>query len=116
MWHAKKLFIFCLAGAVCCLAAPSYAGDDHGPEAMNLKERFDVHGSKKAVIFPHRLHQQKLDNHCEKCHISPEGGGSLIVEFVKKDGIGNDFHKKFCWDCHVKLNVPKGKACSTCHK
>lgn len=86
---------------------------DNGPEEMNLKERFSVDGKKKAVIFAHRKHQAKLE--CIKCHLSPEGGGKLQVEIVKKEKMSNDFHKKFCWPCHMEMNVPKGKSCKTCH-
>ncbi len=84
-----------------------------GPETINLKEKFQVTGSKKAVIFPHHKHQEKLA--CTKCHTS-ERGGTLKIEIKKKEGFGNDFHKKFCWPCHVEMKVPKGKSCSTCHR
>ena len=90
------------------------AQKDHGPEVMNMKERFQVEGSRRAAIFPHRMHQAKLE--CASCHQNPEGGGKLKVEFVKKTGLSNDFHKKFCWPCHDEMQVPKGKACSTCHE
>jgi len=96
--------------------ASSAAEPDPGPETMNLKERFAVSGNKSAVIFPHRIHQQALGQECVQCHISPQGGGKLNVELTKKDGISNDYHKKFCWACHEKMNVPKGKMCTTCHK
>jgi hypothetical protein len=90
------------------------AGAHQGPETIDLKEKFKVEGAKQAVIFPHRLHQATLA--CGTCHQSPQGGDDLIVEFVNTSGVGNDFHKKFCWPCHEKMKVVKGKSCSTCHK
>ncbi len=107
--------ICCFAnGILLPLVCASFCFAASGPETINLKEAFNVTGKKKAVIFPHHLHQDKLD--CANCHLDPEKGGSLKVEFVKRKGISNDFHKKFCWPCHEKMEVPKGKKCSTCHK
>ncbi len=84
-----------------------------GPETVNLKEKFNVQGNKAAVIFPHHKHQEKLA--CTKCHPT-DAGGPLKVEIKKTKGFGNDFHKHFCWPCHVEMKVPKGKSCGTCHK
>ena len=84
-----------------------------GPDVINLKEAFQVEGKKKAVLFPHHQHQAKLS--CDACHQSAAGGDSLKVTFDKKSGFSNDFHKKFCWPCHVEKKVPKGKSCTTCH-
>ncbi len=95
---------FVLAASVCLASA--------GPETINLKEKFDVKGNKQAVIFPHHRHQEKLE--CTKCH-STDKGGALKVHISKTTGFGNDFHKKFCWPCHVERKVPKGKSCGTCH-
>lgn len=104
------LLTFCL---VLCGSLTALAKKHNGPETMNLKERFKVEGDKKAVIFPHHKHQAKLQ--CEKCHVSKDGGGALRFEIVKKDGMANDYHKKFCWPCHTEMNVPKGRSCSNCH-
>ncbi|MBN2332776.1 MAG: cytochrome C [Deltaproteobacteria bacterium] len=101
---------------VCCLwlvVAAAVQADGKGPEQMDLKARFQVEGSKKAVIFPHHQHQAKLA--CTKCHPS-DAGGPLVVTIENKSGTANDFHKKFCWPCHVEMQVPKGKMCMTCHK
>ena len=92
-----------------------WAAKDYGPETMNLKERFGVSGNQKAVIFPHRMHQAKLNQECNRCHASAEGGGKLKFELTNKEGMSNDFHKKFCWPCHEEMHVPKGKLCSPCH-
>ncbi len=89
------------------------ASSGNGPETIDLKAKYSIKGKKKAVIFPHRNHQKKLK--CVKCHKSPEGG-ALKVEIKKLKGMSNDFHKKFCWPCHVEMKVKKGKTCKTCHK
>ncbi len=105
----------CVAVLVALMVAPlGVMAADTGPETIDLKEKFKVEGTKQAVIFPHRTHQAKLA--CASCHKDAKGGGALAVEIVNLDGIGNDFHKKFCWPCHVEMNVPKGKSCSNCHK
>ncbi len=109
----KRCFVALLVGAM--VAGPFWVmAADNGPETIDLKEAFKVEGKKQAVIFPHRKHQASLA--CAACHQDPKGGGDLVVEFVNKAGAGNDFHKKFCWPCHVDMSVPKGKSCSTCHK
>lgn len=107
----------CFALVAVLLTAGMPAGSralDRGPETIDLKERFQVEGNKKAVIFPHHLHQAGLA--CADCHQDPAGGGSLLMEFVNKSGVANDFHKKFCWPCHEEKKVTRGKSCSTCHK
>ncbi len=89
------------------------ASSGNGPETIDLKAKHSIQGKKKAVIFPHRKHQGKLE--CTKCHKGPEGG-VLKVELKKIKGMSNDFHKKICWPCHVEMKVKKGKTCKTCHK
>lgn len=84
-----------------------------GPAEIDLKARFHVEGKKEAVIFPHARHQEKQE--CISCHADPKGG-ELKVAIVNISGVGNDFHKKFCWPCHEEKKVSKGKACATCHK
>ena len=84
-----------------------------GPETIDLKATYKVEGKKSAVIFSHHAHQENLE--CSKCHKSSAGGGPLVVEIVKLTTTKNDFHKKFCWPCHVEMKVPKGKSCKTCH-
>jgi len=96
------------------ITTASMAWADKGPETIDLKATHKIEGKKSAVIFPHHDHQKNLE--CVKCHKDPEGGGPLIVEIVKLTTSKNDFHKKFCWPCHVEMKVPKGKSCKTCHK
>lgn len=108
-----KVIVGVVSCFVFCGSLNAQAKKDTGPETMNLKERFNVEGKKKAVIFPHHKHQAKLK--CEKCHVSPDGGGDIRFKIVKKDGIQNDYHKKFCFPCHTEMKVPKGRSCSNCH-
>ncbi len=108
----KYIFIvvyltFSLVGTV------SWVMANQGPETIDLKAAYKVEGKKKAVMFPHYKHQEKVE--CAKCHKDTNGGGPLVVEIVKLTTTKNDFHKKFCWPCHVEMKVPKGKSCKTCH-
>lgn len=107
----KTITVVAAAGIMALM--PVVAMASAGPATINLKEKFKVAGSKKAVIFPHHLHQSKMA--CTACHPT-ESGGPLKVEIKKTTGFGNDFHKKLCWPCHVEKKVPKGKSCNTCHK
>lgn len=109
----SRSVIVALVGAM-LVSAPLAMASGNGPETIDLKEKFKVDGKKKAVNFPHRTHQAKLA--CASCHQDPKGGGALTVEIVNLQGTSNDFHKKFCWPCHVEMKVPRGKSCSNCHK
>lgn len=102
----------CLIFSLVAAASWALAGPQ-GPETIDLKAAYKVEGKKSAVIFPHRRHQEKVE--CAKCHKDSNGGGPLVVDIVKLTTSKNDFHKKFCWPCHVKMEVPKGKSCKTCH-
>ncbi len=95
------------------IIATSWALADQGPETIDLKAAYKVEGKKSAVMFPHHKHQEKLA--CAKCHKDTNGGGPLVVDIVKLTTSSNDFHKKFCWPCHIEMKVPKGKSCNTCH-
>lgn len=107
----KKIIV--LTG--CCLlvlsCSSAFAGV--GLQMLNLKNIFHVQGRKAAVILPHYVHQAKVA--CASCHVNPQGGGNVKFDLVKRSGMSNDFHKKWCWPCHVEMKVPKGKSCSTCH-
>lgn len=109
----QAILVVFLAVTFFSLCVPAIA-TENGPEIIDLKEKFKVEGKKKAVNFPHRKHQAKLE--CVSCHLDPKGGGKLKFEIVNLEGNKNDFHKKFCWPCHVEMKVPRGKSCSNCHK
>ncbi|MBU0947037.1 MAG: cytochrome c family protein [Proteobacteria bacterium] len=108
----KKVVIAgCLIFTFVSAASLTLAGQ--GPETVDLKAAYKVEGKKSAVIFPHHKHQEKVE--CAKCHKDVKGGGPLVVDIVELTGTSNDFHKKFCWPCHVEMKVVKGKSCKTCH-
>lgn len=98
--------------AVTALPASALA-EGAGSEFINMKERFNVEGKKKAVIFTHWKHQEKTT--CLQCHQTKEGEG-LLAEINRKAGVENDFHQKICWPCHMEMNVPEVKSCRNCHK
>ena len=81
-----------------------------GAPVINLKVRHSWLGKIGPVIFPHLQHQKVVP--CEDCHAP----GDLNMEIRKKYGMGNDFHKKFCFPCHERMKVPDGMFCTTCHK
>jgi len=103
---------------ICAAALVAYAA---GPAKIDLGKWVDGKAKKKAVQFPHDVHQAK--NQCTDCHMTAEGGalknqktGKEFKPMVKGGKTSNDVHKEFCWDCHKKKSVPKGKSCSKCHK
>ena len=113
MLHMSALALLLLLPAGWLQAAEK---QDFGPETMNLKERFEIEGSREPVVFDHRMHQNKLDKECINCHVDEKGGSDLKFELNRKTGLSNDFHKNFCWPCHEQKGVKVGKSCSKCHK
>ncbi len=108
-----KRFITLLGCGVLTMGFSLAAQAASGPETIDLKDLFKVEGKKNAVLLPHHKHQAKVG--CQSCHHTTSGGGSVKFTIEKKSGISNDFHKKWCWPCHIEMQVPKGKSCSTCH-
>ncbi|MGQ9498980.1 MAG: cytochrome c3 family protein [Dissulfurimicrobium sp.] len=85
---------------------------DKVPGDIDLKAKYGITDGKEAVIFSHAQHQKLT---CDKCHETATGG-KLKFTVTNKTGMKNDFHEKLCFPCHTEMNVPKGKACTTCHK
>jgi len=83
------------------------------PEEINLAEQHGIKSTKKAVIFKHKEHAERLA--CGECHSNPEEG-KLKFEITNLSGTNNDFHKQLCFPCHKENKVPKGTSCTTCHK
>lgn len=111
----KKLVV---ALSMVAFAAIAFA---NGPETIDLSKAFNVKSpTKKAVMFPHALHQK--NNQCTDCHMDAKGGKDLKGADGKKivagevKGTANALHKNFCWPCHEKKQVKAGKSCTTCHK
>ncbi|MEF3255502.1 MAG: cytochrome c family protein [Deferribacterales bacterium] len=91
------------------------------PPTIDLSKAFNVaNPTKKAVQFPHAVHQK--NNQCTDCHMDAKGGkklkaangSELVIKKIK--GTNHAVHKDFCWPCHEKKQVKAGKSCNTCHK
>lgn len=104
-----------IAASLLAFAPVLAFAEDKGPADIDLKAKNGITGSKEAVIFPHAKHQANPKLTCDKCHETATGG-KLKVAIANKTGMKNDFHEKMCFPCHTEMNVPKGKACTTCHK
>lgn len=113
----KKLLALVIILAFTALAFAAGAG----PEKLDLKARWGVTGSQKAVNFPHWTHQAKLK--CTDCHMKASGGKPLKGQVSGKDfdpkgkisGMKNIAHEEFCWPCHTAKGVSVGKNCIKCH-
>jgi len=103
---------------------PGVAEVDLGPAEIDLSKIFEIpKKTQKSVFFPHAFHQQNMEEDCEICHMTAEGGKALkdqrtgkLLTPGKLVGVGHAVHQKFCWVCHRKMKVPKGTTCTTCHK
>ncbi|MBN2808987.1 MAG: hypothetical protein JXR80_05795 [Deltaproteobacteria bacterium] len=109
----KKAGLALLTTGLLLMVGFAVQASGSGAEKIDLKAKYQIEGKKDAVVFQHHQHQEKLA--CTKCHPTT-AGGPLSVTIVNKTGMGNDFHQKLCWPCHIEMKVPKGKMCSTCHK
>jgi hypothetical protein len=88
--------------------------------AENGAEHMQLDGGKRGKVpFPHRIHQEVLQD-CNACHnLFPQESGA--IERLKKAG---DLKKKqvmnkSCVKCHKSMKKSAGKAgpttCSKCH-
>lgn len=116
----KKVIISMMV--VFTFALVAYAAAN-GPATIDLAKEFNVAApTKKAVQFPHAVHQSKLQ--CVDCHMTDKGGvlknqkTGAAFEPAKAGikGMKNAAHDDFCWECHVAKKVPQGKSCNKCHK
>jgi len=94
--------------------AASSAAENKGAEKIELNG-----GTKGKILFPHRRHQEKLDD-CNICHsVFPQQAG--IIEKLKADGKLKQKHvmNKLCTKCHrerKKAGQPTGPTtCTKCH-
>ena len=105
-------------------ADPGVAKVDLGPAEIDLSKIFEIpKKTQKSVFFPHAFHQQNMEEDCEICHMTAEGGKALkdqrtgkLLTPGKLVGVGHAVHQKYCWLCHRKMKVPKGTTRTTCHK
>jgi hypothetical protein len=111
--YFKKIVIF-FSSIVLMLFSIAALGMDKGEENKDL-----FGGSRGKVPFPHRLHQENLDD-CNVCHgIFPQVSGS--IEDLKSKGKleKKQVMNKLCVACHrtEKRAGNKGgpTTCSKCH-
>lgn len=102
-------------GAVFLICLPATAQQDTGPEEMVLEG-----GRTGDVSFPHRVHQNALDQKCEVCHdLFPQKKGS-IQELIDQGKLKNkEIMNKHCVKCHRETKR-EGKqtgpiSCTHCH-
>jgi len=89
--------------------------EDKGAETITFEK-----GRMPAVVFPHRLHQEKLDNNCNACHdLFPKQKG-IIKQMIsqgklKKQQVMNSK----CIKCHNERKnegLAAGPTkCTQCH-
>jgi len=106
---------FVLTAAAVMLAVGTLpAGEDQGPAKMTL-----TGGSRGQVPFPHRLHQENLED-CRICHeLFPQQQGA--IDTLKSQGKleSKQVMNKLCTACHRdrrRAGEPSGPiTCSDCH-
>jgi hypothetical protein len=102
------------AAIVFALAALTVAAQDRGAEKHTLDG-----GNRGSVPFPHRLHQDTL-NDCQACHglFPMEAGG---IKQAQKQGAVKvkQVMNEGCIACHKKAGAAGGKSgpvkCADCH-
>ena len=114
----KKVILLAMA-ALFAFAATSYAQTvPADKQQINLKEAWNIKATQKGVLFDHNAHLAKLNNKCDSCHNSPQGGTKINLQGdIKGAGPKNVAHN-FCWSCHDKFPKPNktpGKNCTKCH-
>ncbi|PLX69275.1 MAG: cytochrome C [Denitrovibrio sp.] len=83
-----------------------------GLETIDLKERYAPEGKKKAVIFEHKGHAERLA--CASCHEYPEAGMLKFEVPEVVEGTKNVFHTELCIKCHKEMRATT--SCGACHK
>jgi len=111
-----KIWMLVVLAAVIAMPAVGTlsAAEDKGPEEMTL-----AGGSRGEVPFPHRLHQENLED-CQVCHeFFPQQQGA--IEALKSQGKleSKQVMNKLCTACH-RDRRRAGEAsgpitCSDCH-
>lgn len=89
---------------------------NHGPEEFSLDG-----GSKGKIDFPHKMHQDALDNDCQACHsVFPKELGVIKKMKKSKELKRKQVMNKTCIKCHKDFKKA-GKSygpisCNDCHK
>ncbi len=116
----RWMFSLLLAGALFfTMALPSdnraHSGEDHGPAELTLTMM-----KKNPVPFPHKKHQEALEDNCMACHdlFPKELGG---IERLKGEKVlkSKQVMNKHCIKCHKARKKEKLSAgptsCKACH-
>ncbi|MGD8366354.1 MAG: cytochrome c3 family protein [Desulfobacterales bacterium] len=111
MWLIVIFFLAAAGGA----AGTTTEDQDRGAADMILEG-----GSRGEVPFPHRRHQEALEDECRSCHdLFPQKKGS--IETLKAEGKlePKQVMNKLCTNCHRKYRregIEAGPTtCSQCH-
>ena len=114
----KKIILLAIA-ALFAFGAIAYAQTVPADKLqIKLNEAWNVKQTQKGVLFNHETHIAKLNNKCDSCHSSPQGGTKIQLQGEIKCANANNAAHKFCWSCHDKTpkpNKPPGKTCTKCH-
>lgn len=93
-----------------------WAAAEYGGSEVVIFEK----GKMPQVAFPHHLHQQKLNNECDRCHdLFPMQNGiikeMIVQEKLKKQQVMNSK----CVQCHkdrLQAGLSAGPVkCTACH-
>ncbi len=112
MRYGFLLFLICLSLAV---AKPVWTDD-----SKNGAESHELYGGKKGKVpFPHRAHQEKLED-CKTCHkLFPRKSGEIERLKAEKKLKKKKVMNALCIKCHKKEKRAGNKAgptkCNKCH-
>lgn len=114
MFIALLKKVFHLIGCIIMFFSVAAAEMNNGAEQMML-----FGGSRGKVPFPHRMHQDNL-NECGSCHsIFPQLSGAIEDMKAKKKLNKKQVMNKLCLKCHRAEKKAGNKSgpttCSTCH-
>jgi cytochrome c-type protein NrfB len=109
----KKLIIVGVSLLSMAFAAPVLAEDGYGAAYMVLQG-----GSQGNVGFPHKLHQDKLDD-CDACHkLFPQEAGA-IQKLIAAGTLKKKQVMERCKSCHQetkdKGHTAGPTSCDACH-
>jgi Class III cytochrome C family len=104
----KRILAILVAVGLVALGTATLASADNGPEEIKLPAKMGD------VTFPHKAHQEKIDD-CTKCHHKGvEAGACSSCHDGEKAPKAKDAFHKLCKDCHKAEGAPTG--CKDCHK
>jgi hypothetical protein len=113
-----KKFATLLAIVMMAVFSAGIIGAANAPDSITIK---DVQKTKPPVVFPHKVHAEKLGIKCAECHHKDAAGkeqSCFACHKAEKKGEAVSFkdamHGK-CKACHQKMKKGPTK-CNDCHK